>query len=142
MDSQHSKSSGTIQVISIITVDSLLDNSHDPISKARLLAASSKESGVWLNVTPVTSLGLCLDNTAVRIAMGLCLGLQLCRPHTCQHCGAQVTEFTTHGLSCRKSAGRHFRHAALNDIINQLHTFHHVSNHQALPEQMENVQME
>ena len=75
---------------SIITVDSLLDDSHDPISKARLLAASSKESGVWLNVTPVTSLGLRLDNTAVRIAMGLCLGLQLCRPHTCQHCGQSL----------------------------------------------------
>ena len=45
--------------------------------------------------------------------------MQLCRPHTCQHCGAQVTEFTTHGLSCRKSAGRHFRHAALNDIIHR-----------------------
>ena len=71
VDSQHSKGSGTIQVISIITVDSLLDNSHDPISKDRLLAASSKESGVWQNVTPVTSLGLRLDNTAVRIAMGL-----------------------------------------------------------------------
>ena len=67
----------------------------------------------------MTSLGLRLDKTAVRIAMGLCLGLQLCRPHTCQHCGAQVTEFTTHGLSYRKSAGRHFRHAALNDIIHR-----------------------
>ena len=129
MDSQHSKGSGTIQVISIITVDSILDNSHYPIRKARLLAASSKESGVWLNVTPVTSLGLRLDNTAVRIAMGLCLGLQLCRPNTCQHCGAQVTEFTTHGLSCRKSAGRHFRHAALNDIIHRALSAAHIPSH-------------
>ena len=47
------------------------------------------------------------------------LGFQLCRPHTCQHCGAEVTEFATHGLNCRKSAGRHFRHAALNDIIHR-----------------------
>ena len=106
--------------------DSLLDNSRDPISKACLLAASSRESGVWLNVTPVTSLGFRLDNTAVRIAMGLHLGLQLCRPHTCQHCGAEVTEFGTHGLSSRKSAGRHFHHAALNDLIHRALSAAHI----------------
>ena len=74
----------------------------------------------------MTSLGLRLDNTAVRIAMDLHLGLQLCRPHTCQHCGTEVTEFATHGLSCRKSAGRHFHHAALNDIIHRALSAAHI----------------
>ena len=49
--------------------------------------------------------------------MGLRLGLPLCQSHTCQHCGAEVSQFATHGLSCRKSAGRHHRHSAVNDII-------------------------
>eukprot|EP00731_Ephydatia_muelleri_P029597 Em0021g120a len=66
-----------------LPLDSLLNNSHDPISKARLVAVSSKESGIWLNVTPVTSLGLHLDNTAVRIAMlGLRLWWQCCKHRT------------------------------------------------------------
>ena len=43
----------------------------------------------------MTSLGLRLDSAGVRIAIGLRLGLQLCRPHICQHCGAEVTEFET-----------------------------------------------
>jgi len=32
-------------------------------------------------------------------------------------CGEQVNAAGTHGLSCRKSAGRHFRHNAVNDLI-------------------------
>ena len=28
-----------------------------------------------------------------------------------------MSQFATHGLSCRKSAGRHHRHSAVNDII-------------------------
>ena len=35
----------------------------------------------------------------------------------CQHCGTEVDCFATHGLNCRHSEGRIFRHAALNDII-------------------------
>jgi len=39
------------------------------------------------------------DNTVLR------LGSSLCRPHTCQHCGADVDQLATHGLSCKKSEG-------------------------------------
>ena len=35
----------------------------------------------------------------------------------CQHCGADVNHLATHGLSCKKSEGRHHRHAATNDIL-------------------------
>ena len=99
--------------------DALLDNAPDPTSRARLLAASAGESGVWLNAPPISSLGLHMDNNTIRVAVGLRLGSSLCRPHTCHHCGAVVDHLATHGLSCRWSEGRHHRHAALNDIIHR-----------------------
>ena len=61
--------------------------------------------------------GLRMDDNTVRVAVGLRLGSTLCRPHTCQHCGADVNHLATHGLSCKKSEGRHHRHAAINDIL-------------------------
>ena len=44
------------------------------------------------------------------------LGIRLCNPHDCR-CGATVDEFGLHPLSCRLSAGRFPRHAALNDAV-------------------------
>ena len=49
--------------------------------------------------------------------MGLRLGTAICGPHSCQRCGSAVDELGRHALSCRRSEGRHQRHAALNDII-------------------------
>ena len=43
----------------------------------------------------------------------------VCRSHTCQHCGAEVSQFATHGLSCRKCAGWYHHHSAVNDIIHR-----------------------
>ena len=51
------------------------------------------------------------------IAVGLRLGVPLCHPHTCCHCGTLVDKWSTHGLSCYKSEGHLSRHAAFNDII-------------------------
>ena len=70
--------------------------------------------------------GLRMDNATMRISMGLRLGLPLCQSHTCQHCGAEVSQFATHGLSCRKSAGRHHRHSAVNEIIHRALLLEHV----------------
>ena len=67
----------------------------------------------------VSPLGLRMDDTTVRVAVGLRLGSPLCRPHTCHHCGAEVDHLATHGLSCRWSEGRHFRLSALNDIVHR-----------------------
>ena len=38
------------------------------------------------------------------------------RPHRCV-CGTEVQQDGHHGLSCRRSAGRHRRHALANDVI-------------------------
>ena len=101
------------------TAESLLESAPDDITRARLLAVSTKESGAWLHALPISSLGLRMDDNTVRVAMGLRLGSTLCRPHTCQHCGANVDQRATHGLSCKKSEGRHYRHGAINDIIHR-----------------------
>ena len=99
------------------TAESLLENAPDDMARARLLAVSTKESGEWLHALPISSVGLRMDDNTVRVAMGLRLGSTLCRSHTCQHYGADVNHLATHGLSCKKSEGRHHRHAAINDIL-------------------------
>ena len=35
----------------------------------------------------------------------------------CAHCGQDVDQYATHGLSCRWSQERHSRHGEINDII-------------------------
>ena len=91
----------------------------DARSRSRSLAATSKESGAGLQALPLSSIGLRMDDNTVRIATGLRLGSPLCRPHNCQHCGSDVDRSAVHGLSCRWSEGRHFRHSALNDIVHR-----------------------
>ena len=59
--------------------DHLLSDVSDPRSRARLLASRAKESGAWLNVLPISSLGLRMDDNTIRVAIGLRLGVQLCR---------------------------------------------------------------
>src|SRR5688572_4029237 len=62
------------------------------------------------------SLGLRLGNDELRIAVGMRLGCPLDRPHKCI-CGTEVDELGHHGLSCRRSAGHHRRHALANEVI-------------------------
>ena len=85
-------------------------------SRARLLAVSSPDAGVWLHTLPCRNLGLCLSDRELRMALGLRLGTPLVRSHTCI-CGAPVDSRGYHGLSCRKSAGRQRRHAQANDVL-------------------------
>ena len=106
--------------------DALLENAPDALSRARLMAASAKESGAWLNALPISSLGLRMDDNTVRISLGLRLGTSLCRPHTCVQCGAEVNHLGTHGLSCVRSEGRHYRHATVNDIVHRALTAAHI----------------
>ena len=101
----------------IILFEALLESAPNPQARARLLAASSKDAGAWLNAFPSSSIGLRMDDDTISFAVGLRLGSPLCNPHSCQHCGGEVDDLGTHGLSCRKSEGRHYCHAAVNDLI-------------------------
>ncbi len=94
----------------------LLDSADTQQDRARLLAVTRKESGAWLSALPCAPLGLALDNTTLRIAVGLRIGAPLYHPHVCV-CGEPVDNLATHGLSCIKKGGTYSRHFALNDII-------------------------
>lgn len=100
----------------VATYDNLLERLEQQ-NLARLLAVSSKESGAWLNAMPIPSVGLRMEDEDVRVALGLRLGLPLCIPHSCFHCGAGVDQFGAHGLSCRYSKGRFILHNSINDIV-------------------------
>ena len=52
----------------------------------------------------------------MRVAVALRLGTNICEPHDCI-CGQHVNALGTHGLACKRSAGRHPRHSELNDTI-------------------------
>ena len=64
-----------------------------------------------------------MDDSTIRVAVGLRLGAHLCRRHTCRQCSAEVDSMAMHGLSCRWSEGHHHRHAAVNDIIHRALSF-------------------
>ena len=95
--------------------DSLLSGTADPVEQARLLASRSEGSGDWLDTILIASIGLKMDNSSVRIAVGLRLGIHLVHPHQCCN-GTMVTSDGHHGHSCKKSAGRQSRHSQINGI--------------------------
>jgi hypothetical protein len=94
----------------------LHENAQTLEDMARLLASSSIEARAWLNVFPSRQLGTHLDNGTFRISVSLRLGSKVCHPHVCR-CSAGVDEFGRHGLCCKKSSGRLFRHETVNDLI-------------------------
>lgn len=55
-----------------------------------LRPSSAKESSAWLHSLPISSLGLRIDSTTVRFAVGLHLGSTPCCLHTCHHCKAKI----------------------------------------------------
>ena len=93
--------------------ESILEKA-DVISLSRLLAASSTESAAWLSALPVATIGNLLDDSSLRISVGLRLGATICTEHTFV-CGEKVDKFDHHGLLCKKSRGRFARHSSLND---------------------------
>ena len=124
------------------TYENLLDSAPDTYSRSRLFAAAKKESGAWLHAFPMSALGLRMDDEVIQVAMGLRLGATLCQPHKCHHCGAHVDHLVTHGLSCRKSQGRHSCHAAINDLIKRSLAAVKVPAHLVFHDQMVNGQMD
>ena len=85
--------------------------------KVRLQATTTKEAGYWLQALPTASLGTLLNNDALRISVAKRLGAVVCARHPCRCGKAMVEPDGHHGLSCMKSAGRHTRHTAINDLL-------------------------
>ena len=85
--------------------ESLLETAPNARARARLLASTARESGAWLNVLPISTLGLCMDSNTIRATTGLRLATPLCRTHSCIHCGEEVDNLATHRLSYRWSEG-------------------------------------
>ena len=61
------------------TLNSLLEVDHAP-TKARLFSVSTPESGAWLYALPLSAMGLRMDDTTIRVAVGLRLGLPFVVP--------------------------------------------------------------
>ena len=56
-----------------------------------------------------------LDDEAVRVAVSIRPGLNLCIPHECR-CGTLVDAHGLHAMVCKKEPGKHARHHVLNII--------------------------
>jgi len=84
--------------------------------RTSLIVAAAPNSGDFLHAIPCSAVGTRLDDISLRVAVALRLGVPMCAPHTCI-CGEHVDSSGTHGLICRRSAGRHIRHNAVNDLI-------------------------
>jgi len=87
-----------------------------PHSRASFLAACTQHSGDWLFTLPIASCGLQLDDEAVRVAVGLRLGLELCSPQECR-CGPMVDARGLQSYFCKKAPGKTIRHHSLNNSI-------------------------
>ena len=49
------------------------------MTEARLLSVSTPESGAWLHTLPIANLGLRMDNSTIRVSVGLRLSLPVHR---------------------------------------------------------------
>jgi hypothetical protein len=105
------------KLVSDITFNGLQDTA-DKFERARILAASHKDSARWMHAIPCEVLGTKLDNATTRIAVALRLGSRIVVPHICR-CSRQVDALGRHGLSCELSAGRQSRHSQINDIFSR-----------------------
>lgn len=95
---------------------SLLSAAPNDTERARLLAVSRPGAGEWLHALPSHTVGTLLDDETTRICAGIRLGVRIVEPHTCG-CGEPVGPSGRHGLNCANSAGRHPRHAAINETF-------------------------
>jgi len=101
----------------IMADKTLVSSSYsDSYHQARFSAVSTPHSSDWLHALPISTFGLRLDIEAVRVAVGLRLGVDLCTPHDCP-CGKMADARDSHGLSCRLAFGKMARHHKINDLI-------------------------
>jgi len=87
-----------------------------PLQMAWYLASGAPHSGDWLLALPIANCGLRLKDEAVRVAIGMRLGLDLCVSHRRQ-CGSDVDAQGYHAMVCKEAPGKIARHQVLNDVI-------------------------
>ena len=75
----------------------VLNNATSDIDRVRLYAVRPVQGSEWIFALPISACGLRISNEAVRMAIGLRLGLNLCEPHSLQ-CDGAVDAKGTHGL--------------------------------------------
>jgi len=95
---------------------SLVSNQTTQYHRVRLLASAAAHSGDWLHVVPISTCGRRLSDEAIRVAVGLRLGSEICQSYYCI-CGALVDTRASHALSCKRNPGRSQRHHFINDLI-------------------------
>ena len=78
--------------------EAVMNSAHNQADRAQLITVSSRHAGDFISAIPSSAVGTRLDNSSLR-------------------CSEQVNAAGSHGLACRKSAGRHFRHNVVNDLI-------------------------
>ena len=86
------------------------------VGQSQTACSTAAHGSEWIFALPITAYGLRLSNEAIRVAIGLRLGLSLCEPHHCP-CGSVVDVRGLHGLSCKRSAGRSTPHQQSNNVI-------------------------
>ena len=80
-----------------VAFNSLLNSATDSTFPLQIQRAARKESGAWIHALPMSSLGLRIDDDAIRVinirvAIGLWLGTPLCHPYIYYQCGSQVDQ--------------------------------------------------
>jgi hypothetical protein len=88
-----------------------------PSLRACMLAAREPLSFAWLHVIPNAHLGTCIDDETISCAVRYRLHVPQCQPIPCRLCEERLDALSHHALSCPRSAGRWFRHSALNNEI-------------------------
>ena len=94
----------------------LLDSALTDTERARILGVSAEHASDWLSAIPISSLGLKLPDSSLRVICALRLGSPICQQHNCL-CGVEVDSLGRHGLSCKNQIGRHPRHSQVNDLV-------------------------
>ncbi|ESO01930.1 hypothetical protein HELRODRAFT_161132 [Helobdella robusta] len=98
------------------SVAKLLDLNQSNFDKARIMAVKSELGSSWLKAVPNSACGTRLDDSCVRVSLGLRLGLPILTEYVCL-CGANVEPLGYHGLSGRLGPGRQAPHSAMNDFL-------------------------
>ena len=97
------------------TFDFLLTSASQPCQKALLLSTSIHRDGDWLNVVPLSALGLHLQDQEFHLCLKYWLGLQMFEEQQKYPVCLTPDKFGDHHVGCGGNANRIFQHNSLPD---------------------------